>query len=96
LRDSGGNKPRSRQEIHRKPETLATLSSFASRISKICGIDFYAHCLRHYFATYLIRKGVPSQTIVKIVGWESAGMLAIYDDRTDDEAIGEGIKDISL
>lgn len=70
---------------HLKPETL---NSWANTFSKYLGVDFYWHCLRHYFTTHLVRMGLPDGVIQDIIGWTSADMLRIYTDIPVDEQIG--------
>lgn len=56
------------------------------------GKVFYSHCARHYFATYLMSKGLPSEVVVAIVGWdEKSGMemLAIYNDNEIENDLGK-------
>ena len=71
---------------HLKPETL---KSWANTFSKYLGVDFYWHCLRHYFTTHLVRMGLPDGVIQDIIGWTSADMLRIYTDIPVDEQIGK-------
>ena len=63
------------------------------------GVDFYWHCLRHYFTTSLARSGLPDGVIQEIVGWESADMVRVYKDLTTEEQISQyfdenGIKEV--
>lgn len=62
-----------------------TLNSWALTFTKMLGVDFYWHSLRHYFTTHLARLGLPDSIIQEIVGWESADMVRIYKDLTADE-----------
>lgn len=71
---------------HLKPETL---NSWANSFSKYLGVDFYWHCLRHYFTTHLVRMGLPDGVIQDIIGWSSADMLRLYTDIPVDEQIGK-------
>ncbi|MEG1562316.1 MAG: site-specific integrase [Bacteroides sp.] len=80
------------------PASIGTLNSWASTFSKMLGVDFYWHSLRHYFTTHLSEKGIPDTVIQEIVGWESTEMCHIYIDTSSDEKIGSyfdenGIKD---
>lgn len=70
---------------HLKPETL---NSWAITFTKILGVNFYWHCLRHYFTTHLVRMGLPDGVIQDIIGWSSADMLRLYTDIPVDEQIG--------
>lgn len=65
-----------------------TLNSWAVRFSKILGVDFYWHSLRHFFTTDLIRSGLPDRVIQDIVGWTSADMVKVYTDLDTEEQIG--------
>lgn len=71
---------------HLKPESL---NSWAETFTKFLGIDFYWHCLRHYFTTHLVRMGLPDGVIQDIIGWSSADMLRLYTDIPIDEQIGK-------
>lgn len=84
-------------EEHLKPETL---NSWANTFTKFLGVDFYWHCLRHYFTTHLVRMGLPDGVIQDIIGWSSADMLRLYTDIPVDEQIGKyfdenGVKTVS-
>lgn len=48
-------------------------------------VPTYAHCLRHYLATLLSRKGISQELVVAIFGWKSADMFNIYCDIEQDE-----------
>ena len=79
-----------------KPETL---NSWAITFSNMLGVDFYWHCLRHYFTTSLSRSGLPDGVIQEIVGWTSADMVRIYKDLTTEEQLEQyfdegGIKSV--
>lgn len=81
---------------HLKPETL---NSWANTFTNFLGVDFYWHCLRHYFTTHLVKMGLPDSVIQDIIGWSSADMLRLYTDIPVDEQIGKyfdenGIKNI--
>lgn len=62
------------------PATISTANTFALNISKICGVDFYAHSARHFFCTYLRNLNLPDEVIRLIFSWESTDLLKIYDD----------------
>lgn len=76
---------RDNPDEHLKPETL---NSWANTFTKILGVDFYWHCLRHYFTTHLVRSGLPDGVIQDIIGWSSADMLRLYTDIPVDEELG--------
>ena len=66
-----------------------TLNSWANTFSKMLGVDFYWHSMRHYFTTSLARSGLPDGVIQEIVGWESADMVRLYKDLTTEEQISK-------
>lgn len=71
------------------PATVSTANSFANRISKMFGIDYYTHSSRHFFCTSLKRKKLPDDVIVQIIGWSDASMIKTYNDISDEEVLGE-------
>ena len=73
------------EKEHMKSDTL---NSWAITFTNFLGVDFYWHCLRHYFTTHLVRMGLPDGVIQDIIGWTSADMLKIYTDISVDEQIG--------
>lgn len=62
-----------------QPAKISTANSFATRISKASGEDFYSHSGRHYFCTMLKSMNLPDDVIMEIFGW-SSNMISIYDD----------------
>ncbi len=66
-----------------------TLNSWAQTFTRILGVDFYFHALRHYFTTHLVRMGLPDDVIQAIIGWTSADMLRLYTDIPVDEQLGK-------
>ena len=66
-----------------------TLNSWANTFGRILGVNFYFHCLRHYFTTHLVRAGLPDGVIQDIIGWTSADMLRLYTDIPIDEQLGK-------
>ena len=68
------------------------LNYYADVFSKEMGVNFYFHCLRHQFTTTLLESGIPESVVQQIIGWSSADMIAIYDDRDKDDLIGEYFK----
>lgn len=73
-----------------KPDVL---NGWARSFSKILGVDFYFHCLRHAFCTYLVRAGLPDGVIQEIIGWSSADMVKVYTDIESEERIAMWFKD---
>lgn len=73
-----------------KPETL---NSWANTFTNMLGVDFYWHCMRHYFTTHLARSGLPDGVIQEIIGWSSSDMVRLYTDLDAEEQIGMYFKD---
>jgi integrase len=76
-----------------------TMDSWAVVFTRLSGVDFYWHSLRHYFCTHLARLGLPDGVIQNIVGWESADMVKLYKDISTSEELSKyfdenGIKEI--
>jgi len=63
----------------------STLDTWCDSFSKVLGMPFYWHSMRHMFATELKRTGLPDSVIVSLFGWKNADMLTIYDDSEADE-----------
>lgn len=79
-----------------KPETL---DSWAETFSRILQKPFYFHSLRHYFTSECLKNNLPASVVQEIVGWESADMVNLYDDRDADETLAKyfdenGIKQV--
>ena len=72
---------------------ISQLNHYANVFSEEMGVDFYFHCMRHNFCTELLKAGIPETVVEQIIGWASADMLQIYDDRDKDDMIGEYFKD---
>ena len=66
-----------------------TLNSWAQTFTRLLGVDFYWHSLRHFFTTGLVRSGLPDGVIQDIIGWSSADMLRLYTDIPVDEQLGK-------
>lgn len=78
---------------------ITTMDSWAETFSKILGVPFYWHSLRHFFTTKLSESNVPDGVIQDIVGWDSADMCRLYCDTSTDAKLEkyfgeEGIKSI--
>lgn len=76
-----------------------TLDYWAAQFTKYLGKDFYWHSLRHFYTSECLRKNLPTSVVQEIVGWESADMVSLYDDRDADETLSKyfdenGIKNI--
>lgn len=72
-------------EYINEPMEISTLDSWAETFSRIMGVDFYFHSLRHYFTTACSRSGLPDDVIQSLVGWNSLDMVQIYKDIDADE-----------
>ena len=82
------------------PISTNAMDGWTISYSRILGVPFYWHSLRHYFTTHLSKCGIPDGVIVNIVGWDSADMCSVYKDIDADDEISswfgaEGIKDKS-
>ncbi len=67
-------------KIDGSPAVSGTIRSMVPKMTKFLGVPFYFHSCRHYFTTFLSKKGLPSALIQEIVGWSSISMISIYDD----------------
>lgn len=72
-----------------EPLEVTTLNSWANTFSRLLGVDFYWHSLRHYMTTYLSRSGIPDSVIAKLISWESLDMVELYKDISVEETLGE-------
>ena len=75
-----------------KQISISTMNSWAESFTKILGVDFYWHCARHRYTTYLVRAGIPDGVIADIVGWASTDLVRTYTDIDADEQIGAFFK----
>ena len=73
---------------HTKHIGVTTLNSWSLTFSRMLGVDFYFHSLRHFFTTSLIRAGLPEAVVTLILGWSSADMCRLYTDISPEEQIG--------
>ena len=78
---------------------VSTLNSWANTFSAMLKTDFYWHSIRHFHTTYLAQSGLPDPVIQTLIGWASADLVRLYDDTSQDEAIGKyfdegGIKSV--
>lgn len=58
----------------------STINSWLSTCSKLIDEDIYAHCLRHYAATWLKRNGVDTAVIRDFMGHNDSSTTEIYID----------------
>lgn len=68
-----------------EPMSPKTLDSWADSFSKMLGVDFYWHSLRHYFTTACSRNSLPDNVIQMLIGWSSLDMVSVYKDIEIDE-----------
>lgn len=54
--------------------------SYAEVCSKILGVPFYFHALRHYVITRFRKMNLPANVIVEWTGWSDESMIMVYDD----------------
>jgi len=71
------------------PAKISTVDSYAETFTKMLGVDFYWHSLRHYFCTALCKSNIPASVIKDIVGWENVSMVDIYNDTEVDDELGK-------
>lgn len=64
---------------------ITTMDSWADTFSRLLGVPFYWHSVRHYFTTACSRNNLPDEIIKSLVGWESNDMVALYKDIEADE-----------
>lgn len=57
-----------------------TLQSWTNQYTKILGVPFYFHSLRHYLTSKLRSHNIPDKIIKEFFGWDSIEMIEIYDD----------------
>jgi len=72
---------------------ISTFNSWAETFSRMTGRDFYAHSLRHFYTSNLVRAGIPDSVIAQIVAWDSVDMVKVYTDIDADEQISMYFKD---
>ncbi len=82
-----------------KQVPISTMDSWANSFTKILGVPFYWHSLRHFFTTACSRSGLPDDVIQMLVGWSSLDMVSVYKDIDADEQFAkyfgeDGIKQV--
>lgn len=78
------------------PATISTANTFAQKVSKICGLEFYAHSARHFFCSYLRQMNLPDEAIRLIFSWESTELIKIYDDTPVSDRLNNIFKDFII
>lgn len=66
---------------------ISTLNSWATSFSRIIGVDFYWHAMRHMTVTNFKRAGIPDTVIQKYIGWSDISMVPVYVDMKADEQL---------
>lgn len=70
-----------------KPISNDTVDSWMQTFSKILNEDCYAHCFRHYSATWLKRNGASIEQIQEFLGHSSSEVTQIYIDIGAEESL---------
>lgn len=75
------------------------IDSFARTYSRILNKPVYPHSLRHLYTTYLLEQNLPESVVQMILGWNTADLVRIYDDRSDESLLekyfgADGIKQV--
>ena len=66
---------------------IPTINSWMNILSRISGLDIYAHSFRHYFTTMLSNEGLPDNVIKEIVQWNDISMVGVYVDRSAEDTL---------
>jgi len=64
-----------------EPATDGTMRGWVKHFSEYLGLSVYPHSFRHRCTTYLRERGIPKDLVQHLLGWKSAEMVDIYDDR---------------
>lgn len=77
----------------------STLDSWSISFTKMVGVDFYFHSLRHYLCTHVSKLNIPDNVIKEFFGWDSISMVGIYSDLSPEDKFGDyfgedGIKQV--
>lgn len=65
------------------------IEGWKDEFSKIIGVPFYFHCLRHKLCSELVAQNVPSEIIREFFKWDSAEMISIYNDNSAVDDFGK-------
>lgn len=71
-----------------EPIAISTLNSWAITFTKMLGVDFYWHAMRHMTVTNFKRAGIPDTVIQQYIGWSDISMVPVYSDMQADEHLG--------
>lgn len=66
---------------------VSALNSWARSFSRLLGVDFYWHAVRHMTVTSFKRAGMPDTAIQQYIGWEDISMVPVYSDMKADEQL---------
>ena len=72
----------------KEPLQISTLNSWANTFSRMLGVDFYWHAMRHMTVTNFKRAGLPDTVIQQYIGWSDISMVPVYSDMQADEQLG--------
>lgn len=76
------------------------IDSFSKTYTRMMGgKPVYPHALRHLYTTYLLEQNLPESVVQMILGWNTADLVRIYDDRTSESQLekyfgADGIKQV--
>lgn len=70
------------------PMPMSKMNSWANSFSRMLGVDFYWHAMRHMTVTNLKRAGIPDTVIQQYIGWSDISMVPVYTDLNADEQLG--------
>lgn len=71
-----------------EPMAVSTLNSWANIFTRLLGMDFYWHSMRHMTVTNFKRAGIPDTVIQQYIGWSDISMVPVYSDLNADEQLG--------
>ena len=82
--------------------TIDTWFQSFTNVLKKLGVNkvIYPHACRHAYTTNLLKQGLPETVVQQILGWSTAQMISVYDDRDTSEMLeqyfgADGIKQVS-
>lgn len=67
---------------------ISTMNSWAATFTRIMGVDFYWHAMRHMTVTNFKRAGIPDTVIQQYIGWSDISMVPVYSDMEASEQLG--------
>lgn len=67
---------------------ISTMNSWANTFTRILGVDFYWHAMRHMTVTNFKRAGIPDTVIQQYMGWADISMVPVYSDMQAEEQLG--------